>query len=131
GQVINRPTSITVTNSSGGLVAKTVNSYDGSSLVTSGATGILMHDDTNYSSSFTARGNLTQVQQYVTSSTYLTSSMTYDITGQMRTATDPAGNQTSFAYTQNEYYDDPGDGSTPTLHSFSGSSNSYLKTITY
>jgi hypothetical protein len=69
GNVVNHPATTTVTDSSGATVAKTVNSYDGSSLVTSGATGVAQHDDTNYGSGFTARGNLTQNQRLI-SGTY-------------------------------------------------------------
>ena len=94
------------------------------------ATGMTSHDDVNYGTAMNYRGNLTQVQRLVSgTSNYLTTSMTYDMTGQVRTATDSKGNQTTYAYTDN-FYDDPGDGSTPTAHSVSTPTNAYLKTIT-
>jgi RHS repeat-associated protein len=129
GFVVNKPATITVTNSSGGLVAKTVNTYDGSSLVTSGASGIVNHDDSNYGSSFTARGNLTQVQQYTSSTAYTTKSITYDITGQMRTLTDGNGNGTTYSYTDN-FFNDAGDSSSPSSYSPSSSTNAYLTSVT-
>jgi len=84
--IYNRPASVTVTNSGGITIAKTLNSYDGSPLVTAGATGVVYHDDANYGAGNRVRGNLTQVQRLISgTSNYLTKSMTYDITGQMRT----------------------------------------------
>jgi RHS repeat-associated protein len=135
GQVINRPASITVTDSSSSLVAKTLNTYDCysspcSSLVTTGATGIVQHDDTNYGSGFTARGNLTQVKRYTGSSSYLpTETMTYDITGQMRTATDAYGNVSTFTYSDS-FYTDTGDGSSPSAYYPSVSTNAFLTSVT-
>ncbi len=129
GYVVNKPATNTVTNSSGALVAKTVNTYDGSSLVTTGATGIVNHDDIHYGSGFNARGNLTQVQRYTSSSSYVTSSMTYDITGQMRTSTDPKGIQTIYSYTDG-FFNDAGDNSSPSAYTPSTATNAYLTSIT-
>lgn len=129
GYVIDRPGTIAVKNSSGGIVAQTVNSYDGASLVTSGATGVAQHDDTNYGTGFTQRGNLTSVQHYKDASNYLTSSMTYDITGQMRTATDPAGDQTTFSYSD-AFYTDTGNNAAPSTYAPSQATNAYLTSTT-
>lgn len=134
--IANLPTSVTVTNSSGGTVAKTLFSYDGATLVTSGATGVKNHDDTNFGSGLAYRGNLTQVQQLVSgTSNYLTKCMTYDITGQLRTATDwntscSSANTTAYGYSD-AFYTDAGDtnplsGYTPTTLT-----NAYLTQITY
>jgi hypothetical protein len=88
------------------------------------------HDDTQYGTGNTVRGDVTQVQRLVSGTNYLTTSMTYDMTGQVRTSTDSNGNVTTYDYTDN-FYDDPGDGSTPTSHSVSTPTNAYLKTITF
>ena len=90
--VLDRVASKIVTNSSGGTVAQTINSYDGSTLV-SGVVGRLpssnsferWHDDANYGTGNTVRGNLTQIQQLISGANNATSSKTYDITGQVRT----------------------------------------------
>ena len=127
--ILNRPTSVTVTDKNGNTVAQTNYSYDGSSLTS--ATGKKNHDDTNYPTSNTVRGNVTQIQRLVSgTSTYLTTTMTYDMLGNLLNTTDPNSNTTSYDYTDN-LYDDPGDGSTPSTHSLSTASNAYLKTITY
>jgi hypothetical protein len=61
--IVNRPTSATVTDKNGGIVSQTVNCYDysggcgGSSF--SSVTGIAQHDDTNFGASNTVRGDLT------------------------------------------------------------------------
>jgi RHS repeat-associated protein len=134
--ILNRPASVTVTGASG-TVAQTNYSYDGSALA-SGAvgscpavTGSENHDDANYGTGNTTRGNVTQLQRLVSgTSNYISSSMTYDITGQSRTSTDPNGNTTSYCYADN-LYNDPGDGQTPTGHSVSKPTNAYLTTITF
>ena len=126
--ILNRPTSVTVTNSSGGTVAQTLFSYDGSTLAS--ATGMSNHDDTNYGTSNSVRGNVTQIQRLISGSTYLTTSMTYDMTGQVRTTTDSNGNVTQYDYTDN-FYTDPGNGQAPTTKSVNPPTNAYLKTITY
>ena len=61
--IVDRPTNVKVTGKNGATVSQTVNTYDGSSLTTVG--GLAHHDDTNYGSGVTFRGNLTQVQKLV------------------------------------------------------------------
>lgn len=136
--ILNRVASKTVTNNSGTTVAQTVNSYDGSTLV-SGAVGTCPavtnsagHDDTNYGTSNTVRGNLTQLQQLVSGSNYLTTSKTYDITGQVRTSVDSNLNTTTYCYADNFF----NDGSSPTNPTNPPSSytpltatNAYLTTL--
>jgi len=126
--IVNRPTSITVTNGSSATISQTLNSYDGSSLTS--RTGRTGHDDTNYGTGMNYRGNLTQVQRLVTGSTYLTSSMTYDMLGNVLTSSDPNGNQIAYDYTDN-FFDDTGNGSAPTTDNPSTPTNAYLKTATY
>ncbi len=132
--IVNRPTSVTVTDASG-TVAQTNYSYDGSTLI-SGAvgscpavTGAAGHDDTNYGSGNTVRGNLTQIQRLISgTSNYVTTTMTYDITGQVRTSTDIKQNVTSYCYADN-FYDDNGS-NPPQPHSTTTPTNNYVTTIT-
>lgn len=126
--IVNRPEIVTVYDASSTIIAKTYYSYDQSTPVS--FTGRTHHDDTNYGSSNTVRGNLTAVQPYVGGSTYLTKFIGYDMLGNVLTSTDFNSDVTSYDYTDN-FYDDPGDGSTPTGHSLSTPTNAYLKTITY
>ena len=132
--LVNRPATITVANSSGSLVSKTVNCYDNTSgcgtSLASGHTGVVQHDDTNYGSGFTARGNLTQVQNYTSSSSYITSEkMTYDITGQLTMSYDGNNNETTYSYSDNFYTDN---GNTSGLSSYTPSTatNAYLTSKT-
>ena len=127
--ISNRPTSIVVTNASSGIVSKTLYSYDGGTLVGS-PTGVVNHDDTNFGSGLIYRGNLTQIQRLVSgTSNYLTKSMTYDITGQMRSETDWNNNGATYSYADN-YYNDGGDSSNPTSCCTSSNTNAYLTSIT-
>jgi RHS repeat-associated protein len=143
--IVNRATSITVVNNASStpcssipptanIVAQTLNSYDGSTLVTSGATGAAQHDDTDFGSGFIYRGNLTKVQKLISgTSNYLTKSMTYDITGQLRTETDwmnNTGNPTQYSYTDS-FFKDVGESSNLSSYTPSQLTNAYLTTITY
>src|SRR5712692_5620755 len=78
-----------------------------------------------------SRGNLTSVQRCTvlsSCSSYLRSTMTYDTAGQLLTATDPAGNQTSFNYADNFFVDN---GSNP-LQTYTplAPTDAFPKTIT-
>jgi RHS repeat-associated protein len=99
--ILNRPTSVTVTNSGGGTVAQTLYTYDGGSLTS--VAGMPNHDDTNFGTSNSTRGNVTLVQKLVSGSNYANSSMTYDTTGQVRTSTDSNNYQTTYAYSGTYY----------------------------
>jgi RHS repeat-associated protein len=136
--ILNRPSTVTVVDNwsstpcnappAAHIIAQTIYSYDGSALAS--ATGKANHDDTNFGTSNTVRGNLTQVKRLVSGSTFLTTSMTYDMTGQVKTSTDTNGNVTQYDYTDN-FYMDPGDGQNPSTKSVSPSTNAYLTKITY
>lgn len=134
--IVNRPLSVTVTNSSGSVVAQTNYSYDGSALV-SGAVGSCPtvigsknHDDTNYGTGNTVRGNPTQIQRLIAGSNYVTASNTYDITGQIRTSTNANGNITTYCYADN-FFTDVGDSSNPSGYTPPTPTNAYLTTISY
>ena len=140
--IANRPTSVIVTDSGASTVSKILYCYDtsttscstGATLVTSGATSVENHDDTDFGSGFTYRGNLTEVQRLVSgSSTYVTKSMTYDITGQKRTETDwlnNISNPTTYSYADN-MFTDGGNSSAPSSYTPSTGTNAYLYTITH
>ena len=130
--ILNRPLSVTITNSSGGTIAQTNYCYDyaggcgGSSFVS--ATGVINHNDSYYGVSNTIRGDGTQVQRLISGTTnVLTTSMTYDMTGQVRTSTDSKGNVTTYSYTNN-FFDDNGS-NPPAVHSATAA-NAYPTTIT-
>jgi RHS repeat-associated protein len=126
--LVNRPVNVTVTDKSANTVSQTLSAYDGSSLVS--ITGTPNHDDAHFGTGMTYRGNLTQTQRLVSgTSNFLTSSLSYDTTGQIRVSTDAKGNQTSFDYANN-FYDDPGDGTSPTSHAAATATNAQVKTIT-
>jgi len=95
--IVNLPVNVWLKDSSGIIVARTIYTYDGSSLAN--AAGFPQHDDVTYGANNLIRGNVTQVQRLVSGSTYLTSTATYDMTGQVKTATDWKANLTTFIYT--------------------------------
>ena len=125
--ILNRPTNITVTDKNGNTVSETVNSYDAS---IASVTGITHHDDANYGTGNTTRGNLTQIQRLISgTSNYLTTSKTYDTTGEVLTSNDSNGNPTSYSYADN-LFEDSGDSSNPVLFTPPAPTNAYPTTIT-
>lgn len=101
------------------LVARSTNSYDQSGgftdanglalsyLMDESAAQVIQHDNTNYTTSLTQRGNLTSVtQSAVSSSGAVTGSRVikrsgYDTNGNVRWTTDAAGNRAQLLYTDN------------------------------
>jgi RHS repeat-associated protein len=88
-----------VYDGSGNLVAQTQYGYDeGSITAYNGATN---HDDTDYPSGITLRGNVTTVGRWLnTTSTFLTTTNVYNQVGNLVQTTDPGG------HTYYLYYDD-------------------------
>ena len=88
---------------SGTLTAQTLNTYDGVAI--SGNTSsnpAPNHDYTNFSASYNYRGNLTQVSKGLKSGstwTWLNTNKTYNDLGEVLTSKDPAGNTTTYDYT--------------------------------
>jgi YD repeat-containing protein len=80
--------------------AQTTYSYDSTAITsTSGAPN---HDYSGHGSTFTVRGNLTQTNGWLNSSnTWINITNTFDDLGNLRSTTDPAGNATSYSYTDN------------------------------
>jgi len=78
-----------------------------------------------------SRGNLTSVQKCISLSScsiFLRTIMTYDTAGQLQTAKDPAGNQTSFSYTD-RYYQDNGS-NPPATYTSSVPTDAFVTTVT-
>ena len=64
------------------------------------ATGAAEHDDTNYGTAFTLRGNATRVKHWRnTDGALLTTTYSYDTVGNIRAIKDPLGHSTTFDYT--------------------------------
>ena len=82
---------VTVTNASGATVSQTNYNYDQGAVVTTSGTP-------QHTSISGSRGNLTSANYYTQGSTYLTKSYTYFDTGNVQTATDVNGAQTTYAY---------------------------------
>ncbi|HKV28028.1 MAG TPA: hypothetical protein VJN90_07130, partial [Candidatus Acidoferrales bacterium] len=130
---INRPLSVAVANSNGATVAGTLYTYDSYSGSCPGGglasvNGVSNHDDTNFGSGYTARGNPTQIQRWVSGSTYLTTTYCYDTTGQVTEEIDPAGHVTGYGYSDN-FYSDNGS-NPPGTYSPTKPTNAYVTTIT-
>jgi len=126
GAPVGLPNSIVV-KANGTTVAQTNITYDSGSV--SSKMGVEHHDDTNFGTGYTTRGNPTQIQKLVSGSTYLTTStMAYDETGQMVSVTDSNNNTTSMSYTDNFYNDN--DANPPSSYSPSGPTNAYLTQAT-
>jgi len=137
---INRPYSVTVT-AGGSTVSQTLITYDSysggsgacpnSSLTA--VSGVINHDDTNFGASNTARGNPTQISRWVSGSTYLTTSIAYDTTGQVLSVCDPAGYAITYKYADNFYSDNsasPPASFTPSLNGATITTNAYATTVT-
>lgn len=120
------PSSITV-NGASGMVSQVKFSYDDSTHLTS-KTGVVNHDDTNFSTSFTTRGNPTLIQRWVTGSTYLSGNIYYDTTGQVTQTTDPANNSLTYQYGDDKFFSDNG-ANPPTTYTPSVVTNAYLSQV--
>ena len=121
-----RATSITVKNAAGTQLAQTVTSYDGGSLT--GIAGVTHHDDANFGTTNTVRGNVTQVQRWVSGSSTLTTTMTYDTTGQKLTSTNPRGHTHTYSYADSFFTDNGAN--PPAAFTPSVATNAYLTKIT-
>jgi RHS repeat-associated protein len=141
---INRPTVVTVCNSSGSdarcpgggsMVQQTVITYDSYATICNYSglslmSGVANHDDTNYGTGYTTRGDATLVQRWVSGSTYVSTQMAYDTTGQVTKMLDANGNCTSYGYGDSFYQDN---GANPPLQVAPPSlpTNAYLTQVTF
>jgi RHS repeat-associated protein len=124
----NEPASVIVTDGSQNKLAETDYGYDESGGLTAGPTGIMHHDDVNFGSSRTTRGNLTSVKQWISGTNFITSNtMVYDITGQPVQSKDANNHLTTFSYT-NCFYDDNG-ANPPAVHTASAA-NAFVTSTT-
>jgi RHS repeat-associated protein len=92
-----------VYNGAGNQIAQTQYDYDnyvaGDNPLQS-ATNAAQHDDTNFSSTFIYRGNLTRAKRWRnTDGALLTTTYSYDILGNIRAIKDPLGHTASYDYT--------------------------------
>ncbi|MFY9531631.1 MAG: RHS repeat-associated core domain-containing protein [Candidatus Acidiferrales bacterium] len=125
--IINLPTTITVTNGAGTTQYKqTKIAYDSTALTS--VTGTSQHDDANFGTGNTIRGNPTLIQGWISGSSYLNTTLTYDTTGQVRSVQDPNGNTTSFSYTDSLFSDNGAN--PPQAYTPSKPTNAYLTTVT-
>ena len=132
--ILNRPTSIKVYGpggaASGTLLAQTNYTYDSTAVSsTSGSLGnsvlgATSHDDANYSTSQTIRGNLTSVSEMVSPGSFIaTKTNYYNILGKLVRSTDARGNSTSYDYTDKW--------ASGTASCVPGSTYAYPTTVTY
>jgi len=114
---------------SSNIVAETKTTYDSTPLVN--FSGIQNHDDPNFGTGNTIRGNPTQVQKLVSGSTFITTATaSYDTTGQMASLQDGNGNVTSFSYADNFFTDSTPVQNPPSQFTPSQTVNGTVTTIT-
>ena len=89
--IVDRPSSVTVTDGNGNLLSKTTYAYDEYSLQTT--SGVAQHVSVSGS-----RGNLTTISSYVTASTYLSKHFNYFDTGTVYQATDANNAVTTYGF---------------------------------
>jgi RHS repeat-associated protein len=105
--IINRVTQQKVTNSGGTVISRIDIAYDCytspcAGLASAGYTGVSHHDDTNYGVANTVRGNPTQITKYANAAAgtgQLTTTLSYNILGNVMSSADPKGNTTTLTYT--------------------------------
>ena len=95
--ILNRPASIVVTDGNSIKLKETDYGYDTTSLTS--VTGVAKHDDNNFGTGDTTRGNRTTISAWLNGTTFVPeATLTYDTTGQMVQATDAKSNLTTFSY---------------------------------
>src|SRR5260370_12012572 len=101
--IFNRKASEPVIGADNNVKAQTLYSYD--STPVQGDLGGAPQHDSNFSTSYTTRGNLTQVQQwlYPGNTDITTKTNSYDDLGNLRQTTDANGNSTTYNYSDNSY----------------------------
>jgi len=131
--IFNRPCQVITYDGSGNRMAETDSFYDNGATTTpcgtagtpsvsnAGGTSLTAHDETNYSPTAAGpRGNQTQVSRWLSTGGSVSSTYSYDETGQVTSMTDPNGQTTQYSYADNYL---PGSGSPP------GLTNAYVTTI--
>ncbi len=107
-------TTVYSTAGTGSTVSTTEYYYDGATPSSTAATqpdacpsvSVVGHDDTDFSTSYKTRGNLTSVRRAVdaTGSNWITASKTYNVAGLVTSSTD--GNRNTWTYTYTDAYSD-------------------------
>lgn len=126
GNIISLPSAVTLLGA-GSQLSKTIYSYDNASQLTA-MSGATHHDDTNFGIGNTVRGNPTQVQSWVTGTTYLNTNIYYDTTGQVTKVVDPANNATAYQYGDGNFYSDNG-ANPPAAYTPSVTTNAYVTQV--
>ena len=126
--ILNRPSDVVIYDGGGNTVAETDYSYDQTGVSSVSATS---HDNSNYGTGQTIRGNATtKTAKCLQSCTNAVSTYTYDETGQVTSVTDPCGNttcsdmQSGQSHTTHYYYSDSFTSGTPP-----GNTDGYLTKI--
>jgi RHS repeat-associated protein len=106
-----KPTSINVYagSGSGSPIASTLYAYDEYSAnyckngvpMLASFTGAYGHDDANFGTGVTLRGNVTTIQRLILGTTYSTTHVCYDTLGNVTQTVDANGNPTSYDYSEN------------------------------
>jgi RHS repeat-associated protein len=131
--IVNKAATVKISDGSNHVVSETDIQYDGSTGNPTGGTtinGVFGHDDTNYGSSYTARGNVTEVDTNVPAGLgTLRTSISYDTTGQPLKTITPFGNTTTYLYTDC-YRQDNNGYNPPSSYSVSQVTNAFATTVT-
>jgi RHS repeat-associated protein len=117
---------VCVTTACTSFLSKTQITYDSTYLVL--VTGATNHDDTHFGTSNLTRGNPTLIQQWWTASNYVTTTNTYDTTGQLTQSVDTARNTTTLRYADNFFNDSAQN--PPSTYTPTGHTNAYLTQVT-
>ena len=125
--IVKRVNNAQTQDAGGTKIAEVIVTYDSTTLTS--VTGVTHHDTTNFGTGYTLRGNPTVTQNWESGSTYLSTTFSYDITGQVRTRTDPNGNATNFSYTD-AYYSDNGSNPPATYSPTPPTTNAHLTLTT-
>ncbi len=138
--ILDRPLTVKIYagSSSGTLMSETDYAYDGASVASAGS--VTGHDETNYSSSYNVRGNLSSKTAKCIGCTNAVTAYTYDSTGQVLSKKDPCGNgacaeMTGSSHTATYSYADSytklaTGGASNQAYTPSTATNSYLTQIT-
>lgn len=103
--IFNLPLNVQVNDSSGTQVAYTTLGYDETAPLAADCTSPLEFNSSSYGTSFNTRGNVTSVNKMVldtvnstVNGTMLTTTLTYDVLGNVKSVHDPRGVYTTFSY---------------------------------
>jgi RHS repeat-associated protein len=121
--IIDRVQSAALEDGLGNVISKT--NYDYDTLGLAPVNHTVINNDTSVGS---GRGNLTQISRWVGGSSFLDTFLTYDTTGQLVKIKDPAGNLTTFDYSDNFFKDD-GTSNPPSANP-AVATNAYPTTVT-